>query len=734
VPDDHDSLTLRHQIRDNRRSLAILAVVVVVVFAPAMGHRFTLDSRFFMQEDPRVSGFLVAEMFTTDWWNAGARNAAETEARGGLYRPLSLLWLSCLRGVTSASELADDRSVPVNLGNLLLHVVGVQLRFLLFLALLEGMKGARRWAFVGALVLAIHPVSLEAVATQVGAAEGLSVVFTSASLLLALQAMERGGVGRWTWHGLLLFLALLAKESAVALPGVVFLMGWLACRRSLRDSLIGCLPSVGALVGWMAVRMAVLGEVASVGDPVFAQMLPASAVATALAVIGSYDLPALVLPVWLHPNPTLQELPPAADLTDPRSVLGLGVVVLLILAVACCWRRAPRVAFGLAFLGGTLLPVTNLVVPIGAVAASRFLYLPLTGLALALAALGCRAEDRPRLRWLGRGLAAWMVLFPGACCLLDVPIWSDQRTLFAAAAERYPEAAQAHFQVGTAEVQRAARGEPSALARAQQAFDRAMGAPLVAIPGRPGIYHEDSIEVGYQASVNRSGLAARQLPGAMQRGDRAAFEDLVSAADRALQQAEDMTRHGLELAAGPQGASTDWLQLCTDTLAQRVDLRLQRAGLLTGASRTSALAGVASLVERLERLDREGLKTALARLRLRAVRSQVGVDQFTKLLEDLFRRALNAPVHQARPVVQAHVDHLRSRSRHVDAARAFLEAWAAEVVTPTAQELSNAALTAMGGRGERVRKLARRALRWTLDHPAGVDEVTLTRVRQALER
>ncbi|NIP96229.1 MAG: hypothetical protein GWO24_23480, partial [Akkermansiaceae bacterium] len=85
-------------------------------------------------------------------------------------------------------------------------------RLLLFLLPFAG-------ALAGALVFAVHPVHVEAVANVVGRAEVLSSVFYLLSCLLFVRWREGLGVGRTAALCGLYAAAFLTKESAVTLPG-----------------------------------------------------------------------------------------------------------------------------------------------------------------------------------------------------------------------------------------------------------------------------------------------------------------------------------------------------------------------------------------------------------------------------------------------------------------------------------------------------------------------------------
>lgn len=122
-------------------------------------------------------------------------------------------------------------------------------------------------ALVAMAVFLGHPLQTEAVSYVAGRTELLSTLFILAACLLVL----RGGVGRWNWLavGVLLLLAMSAKESAICGIGLVGLCTWqrhglnLAgvypvdlIRKYWRPGLIAAIPVIGlcASVYWYEYR------------------------------------------------------------------------------------------------------------------------------------------------------------------------------------------------------------------------------------------------------------------------------------------------------------------------------------------------------------------------------------------------------------------------------------------------------------------------------------------------
>jgi len=524
----------------SRRSLpplgALLVLTCLALYWRVLGHRFTVDSAAIIQADSRVRDFDLHALLTTEYWNA-KEGVERLEAKPGLYRPLTLLWLSTLARLTPDAQLRAATSVPINAGNIILHALGVVLRFLLIRELLGDRRRADLWAFVGALALALHPVSSEVVATQVGASDGLATVLSSASLL-AFLAWLGGRRSMLVLHVVLLLLGLLAKESAMAVVPITAVLACLHGRRSLLASLGCALPSALCAASWMAWRFALFGTATGVSEPVYADFPAWARVATALAALVAYDLPALAWPTRLLPLVSFQDVVPAQGFGDARTLAALALGVAFVLALVLSWRRDRAVTCGIAIFALALAPLSNVAISIGALAATRFLYLPLTGLGLVLAACASHLFASPR-GWVRVSSTIGVLGILAAHAVLtsrEIRTWRDDASIHGAAWRRSPSSWSA-LSYGN-DLERL--GRP---AEAMEIYARGAAFDRPKIPGRDRI-PEDLLDASFQCAMNAAALQGQWA------------HDMV-AAQHSLEIAVDISARGLAQSHDGFGV-TDW--------------------------------------------------------------------------------------------------------------------------------------------------------------------------------
>lgn len=387
------------------RALDLLAARprLAVVIAAVLPFLLTLD-------DPPVlhDGWVALDDPLTHSLRAAGRifhelsgYAGDPSVRGP-YRPLTTL-------TYALGWAVHGRWTPgYHAVNLALHAAASLLVLALARRLARAAASARaeRIAVLAALLFALHPAHVEAVATIFGRSGPLAACFAIGALLLALRWREArlalpAAVGVLVPGVLSDEVALLTPALfglvAIAVPGAAGLaarpgLRGDAERRALREAaLVGaalCLAVIPYLVGRHAAALAPASAARW-----FPVGTPAAHVALTLSrVLGEY-LRILVFPSFLGGDyayaariGTLTESNPGFSAATLAWVVTFAGAVALLVR-----RRAPLVALGLLWTFAALLPAMHLV-PIGVLLAERLLYLPSVGFCLAagaaLAALG----------------------------------------------------------------------------------------------------------------------------------------------------------------------------------------------------------------------------------------------------------------------------------------------------------------------------------------------------------
>jgi tetratricopeptide (TPR) repeat protein len=392
-----------------------LAVATLAVYLPVRGHEF-VD-----YDDLQV---IV--------WNENLRPASLREAfalafgttLNANWIPLTTLSLQLDRALWS------ERPAGTLLGNVALHAAAA-VAFFLALARLTGAAGRSAFA---AGVFALHPLHVESVAWASARKDPLSGLFFALGLLAYARWVERPRAGRYAALAACFALALLAKPVAVTFPCVLLLLdawplGRLAAPAARRRALLEKVPLLALAAAASAATLLVQRDAGAMRQG--AQIPLATRVLNAFDACGAYLADAF----WpsglavFYPHP-MGALPVGRALASCAALAALSAWAL------ARWRRAPWLAVGWLWFLGTLVPVLGLV-QVGAQArADRYTYLPLVGLAIAVA---WEAVDRFGGTRAGRralallGLASLAAL--GAAARVQVGHWRDAVALHARAVE-----------------------------------------------------------------------------------------------------------------------------------------------------------------------------------------------------------------------------------------------------------------------------------------------------------
>lgn len=386
----------------SKLEILLIVLLAAVPYLPVLGGPFLYDDTLYVVENHQVTNTAYTLQSLTTSYPPGSNSQA-------LYRPLVTL------SYALDHALAGLNPAVFHLSNLLLHVGASLAAYALLRAWFPSVAG---WA---AMLFAVHPVHTEAVAWIVGRAEILCGLF----LFLAL----RWSASRGVLAAVALLLALLSKEMAISAPLLLLLPVAFLGVPFVR-SRTAFVAFALVLLLYLVIRRSVLGWMTPQGDQqlltdtglierlpslfvAYAQYLRLSVLPTGLAVDHAWES----VPTWQSP----------AAMIGVLLVAGLGSVAWILR------RRQPWVPVAIAWFLLALLPVSHLF-PIGATYAERFLYTPVLGACLAIAAL----LQRVRLRYVGAGAFVLLVLAGGAATFHRSRDWTDAERFYQASIAASP--------------------------------------------------------------------------------------------------------------------------------------------------------------------------------------------------------------------------------------------------------------------------------------------------------
>jgi tetratricopeptide (TPR) repeat protein len=404
-----------HPWRVRRSELWLLGLALVLATAIAyggvLGSGFVnYDDDLYVTERPEVRAGLTREGVV---W-------ALRSFQGANWFPLTRLsWML-------DAELFGLAPAAFHATSLALHLAATAILFLA-LARLTGHPWPSAFA---AGVFALHPLHVESVAWVSARKDVLAGLCFSLALLCHERVARSLRRARWSAARFAcLALGLAAKPVLVTLPCVLLLLDAWPLRRLSRRSFLETLPLFALSAAASAVTLA------------------AQRAGGALQALDRYPLAmrleAAVDGIWVAVGKTLWPTGLAVFYPHPRGALpgwrvALGAAA-LVAVTAWTWRerrRRPWLAVGWLWFAGMLVPSSGIVQVGQAALADRYTYLPLTGLAIALAWSGRELAARgPRLARAVTASGAAALVALGAAAAGQVRHWRDSIALFEHALE-----------------------------------------------------------------------------------------------------------------------------------------------------------------------------------------------------------------------------------------------------------------------------------------------------------
>lgn len=425
---------------ERARTLTFAAAVLGAAFA---AHIFSVQNDFvyfdddtYVYENRHVKNGLTIE--TIRW--------AFTTGHAANYHPIT--WLSHMADVS----LWGLDPMGHHLTNVLLHAASSCLLFFVLLRL----TGAKPESFAVALIFAVHPLHVESVAWVSERKDLLCAFFT----LVALNAYgryvrNRTGASYASMCAALVG-ALLSKPMAATFPFLLLVVDYWPLQR-MHDMSLGETWAIRlrrlvtekvplfALVACSCVVTFIVQRRGGAMNPTY-RLSAIDRFENAIVSYARY-LAKLYLPLDLSP---IYPIPP----NGPALWSGVAAGALLLVVSVAVWsmrKRAPYLLAGWMWYVGMLVPVIGIVQIGYATMADRYMYLPMTGILVAMVwSFGAVARAYGTERVNRTGLAFGLLGLLGLVSLSQqqTAVWHDSESLFRHAIAVTENNAEAHAHLG----------------------------------------------------------------------------------------------------------------------------------------------------------------------------------------------------------------------------------------------------------------------------------------------
>lgn len=336
-----------------------------------------------------------------------------------------------------------------HLVNAIIHACAVALLFTFLL-----LTTRRLWpSTVVAALFAVHPLHVESVAWVSGRKDVLSALFWFAALLAYRRYVKGPTVIRYAIVALFFALAFMSKPVAVALPLTLLIADYWPFARhtaatesgSLRRMtwlVVEKLPlfALSAVFSWITI---VTQRQAGAMQAMNTLSLP-TRIGNALVAYPTY-IRNTVWPRGLHfPYPH-----PGDTLPLWQPIAAAAFLVALTIGASTSFRRRPYLIAGWLWFIITLVPVIGLIQVGYQSMADRYMYIPITGLFIAVSWWAADlTTEKPLARTIASAAAIVAIVLFSTVCWNQQPYWRDTETLMQRAIDVDDHNAPAYTTIG----------------------------------------------------------------------------------------------------------------------------------------------------------------------------------------------------------------------------------------------------------------------------------------------
>ena len=375
------------------------------------------------------------------------------EFNDGLYRPLSPVLFAVQNQISPNNPF---------IGHLFNVIYMILIAIILYHVLMTVFKANQNIALGLSALFLVIPVHTEVVANVKSSDELLALLFVLLSLFQFGKYIISKNKTALLSGGIFFFIALFSKESTftfvLIIPAILF---WLNQEKRTESlTIVGVTGVLGAV--FLSIRHAVLGSMPNEVDEGTLSALNNSILATDvyLEKLGTalwmqiLYLVKTIIPYSLQHDYSFSTI----EIVSLLSIKGIAGLILVALLAYSAWRYRktdPLISVGIAWYFGSLVIVSNLVFPIGATFAERFVFTPSLGLVLVLFGIlkKFKLDEQPKKMYIYA-----FVAIVGLYAIVSIKRnsdWKDNLTLYTADYLKLENSARGNYNYGTASQQQA---------------------------------------------------------------------------------------------------------------------------------------------------------------------------------------------------------------------------------------------------------------------------------------
>jgi tetratricopeptide (TPR) repeat protein len=443
---------------NNRLAILLILVLTVIVYANSLKNEFVWDDYTVIVDNSFVKSWrnlpsLFKKAYLTrisdfGYWGERYIGSGETT-----YRP-----------VVTVSYFTDYAIWKLNplgyhISNLAIHILNALLLF----ALLNIITGNGSIALIASLFFALHPANTEAVNVISFREDLLACLFFLLSFLMYVSYQRNKGAKKTLSYfvSVASFLfALFSKESAIMFPFILILYDYFfVSQQKIKEVLCNfksyyagyVLAAFFYLGGWLFLMQ---GMDKPLITPAMSNFY--TRILTMPRVIFTY-IRWMLFPINIHPTLPDDPLLITHSLFKPGVLISIVVMLALFIIAIKIRRTFALISFGIFWFFITLIPVSNILLPLTNYMAARYLYIPIIGFCLSLATCLVQLPNidfpaiRPAiLRKLSGNTILIILLSYSSFTVIQNLGWKNDIVLWLRMVEMYPDNTLAHNSLGEA--------------------------------------------------------------------------------------------------------------------------------------------------------------------------------------------------------------------------------------------------------------------------------------------